>query len=116
MSSHCPTDDVVELIVSPLCRIGCCRSRLTQLAEFRRADLAVPGAAHITPRAIHLARLAVLRRPRYEPEWATLDRALPDLRTRIDWIGHTEIDSSASNIRQRCSAAVNCIMCAGAGE
>jgi nicotinate-nucleotide adenylyltransferase len=50
---------------------------------------------------IQLARLAVLRRPGYEPNWATLDRALPDLRTRIDWIEHAEIDISARDIRQR---------------
>ena len=52
-------------------------------------------------RVIQLARLAVLRRPGYEPDWAALERALPDLRTRIDWIAHAEIDISASNIRQR---------------
>jgi nicotinate-nucleotide adenylyltransferase len=52
-------------------------------------------------RLIQLARLAVLRRPGYEPDWPTLDRALPDLRARIDWIEHTEIDISASDIRER---------------
>jgi nicotinate-nucleotide adenylyltransferase len=52
-------------------------------------------------RIIQLARLAVLRRPGYEPDWATLDRALPDLGARIDWIEHAEIDISASDIRQR---------------
>jgi nicotinate-nucleotide adenylyltransferase len=52
-------------------------------------------------RLIQLARLAVLRRPSYEPDWAALERAMPDLRTRIDWIAHAEIDISASNIRQR---------------
>jgi nicotinate-nucleotide adenylyltransferase len=52
-------------------------------------------------RIIQLARLAVLRRPGYEPDWPTLDRALPQLRARIDWIDHTEIAISASDIRQR---------------
>jgi nicotinate-nucleotide adenylyltransferase len=52
-------------------------------------------------RVIQLARLAVLRRPGYEPDWPTLDRALPDLRTRLDWIEHAEIDISARDIRQR---------------
>ncbi len=52
-------------------------------------------------RLIQSARLAVLRRPGYEPDWAVLDRALPDLRTRIDWIKHGEIEISASDIRQR---------------
>ena len=52
-------------------------------------------------RIIQLVRLAVLRRPGYEPDWAGLDRALPDLRARLDWIEHAEIDISASDIRQR---------------
>ncbi len=52
-------------------------------------------------RVIQLARLAVLRRPGYEPDWPTLDRALPDLRARLDWIEHAEIAISASDIRQR---------------
>jgi nicotinate-nucleotide adenylyltransferase len=52
-------------------------------------------------RIIQLARLAVLRRPGYEPDWAILDRALPDLRTRIDWIEHAEIAISGTDIRER---------------
>jgi nicotinate-nucleotide adenylyltransferase len=52
-------------------------------------------------RLIQLARLAVLRRPGYEPDWPALDRDLPDLRARIDWIEHAEIDISATAIRQR---------------
>ena len=52
-------------------------------------------------RIIQLARLGVLRRPGYEPDWATLDRALPELRACIDWIEHDEMDISASDIRQR---------------
>jgi nicotinate-nucleotide adenylyltransferase len=52
-------------------------------------------------RLIQLARLAVLRRPGYEPDWPTFDRALPDLRARIDWIEHGEIDIAATDIRQR---------------
>jgi nicotinate-nucleotide adenylyltransferase len=52
-------------------------------------------------RIIQLARLAVLRRPGYEPDWPTLDRALPNLRTHIDWIEHAEIEISASDIRRR---------------
>ncbi len=55
-------------------------------------------------RLIRLARLAVLRRPSYEPDWPTLDRALPDLRARLDWIEHAEIAISASDIRQRLQA------------
>jgi nicotinate-nucleotide adenylyltransferase len=52
-------------------------------------------------RIIQLARLAVLRRPGYEPDWAAFDQALPDLRARIDWIEHVAIEISASDIRQR---------------
>jgi nicotinate-nucleotide adenylyltransferase len=52
-------------------------------------------------RVIQLARLAVLRRPDYEPDWPRFDRALPDLRARLDWIEHAEIDISATDIRQR---------------
>jgi nicotinate-nucleotide adenylyltransferase len=55
-------------------------------------------------RLIQLTRLAVLRRPRYEPDWAALDRALPDLRARIDWIEHEEINISASDLRRRVRA------------
>jgi nicotinate-nucleotide adenylyltransferase len=58
-------------------------------------------------RIIQLARLAVLRRPGYEPNWAAFDRALPDLRTRIDWIEHAEIAISASDIRQRLSEGLS---------
>jgi nicotinate-nucleotide adenylyltransferase len=52
-------------------------------------------------RVIQLARLAVLRRPGYKPDWPTLDRALPELRARLDWIAHPELDISATDIRQR---------------
>lgn len=58
-------------------------------------------------RIIQLARLAVLRRPGYEPDWSTLDRALPELRARLDWIEHAEIDISASDIRQRLQAGLS---------
>lgn len=52
-------------------------------------------------RVIQLARLAVLRRPGYEPDWPTLDHALPNLRARLDWIDRAEIDISATDIRRR---------------
>jgi nicotinate-nucleotide adenylyltransferase len=57
-------------------------------------------------RIIQLVRLAVLRRPGYEPDWAALDRVLPDLRARTDWIEHAEIDISASGIRRRIKAGL----------
>lgn len=58
-------------------------------------------------RLIRLARLAVLRRPGYEPDWATFDRSLPELRAHIDWIEHAEIEISASDIRQRLHAGLS---------
>jgi nicotinate-nucleotide adenylyltransferase len=58
-------------------------------------------------RVIQLARLAVLRRPGYEPDWPTFERALPELRARLDWIEHAEIDIAASDIRQRAQAGLS---------
>ncbi len=55
-------------------------------------------------RIIQLARLAVLRRPGYEPDWPTFDRVVPNLRDHLDWIEHAEIGISASDIRQRVKA------------
>lgn len=52
-------------------------------------------------RLIELARFAVLQRPGYEPDWPTLDAALPDLRGRLDWLTCAELDVSARAIRQR---------------
>jgi nicotinate-nucleotide adenylyltransferase len=52
-------------------------------------------------RLIQLTRLAVLRRPGCQPDWPALEKALPDLRTRLDWIEHAELDISATDIRQR---------------
>ncbi len=52
-------------------------------------------------RLITLARLAVLQRPGYEPDWPTLLTALPELRARLDWIKRTEIDIAATDIRDR---------------
>jgi nicotinate-nucleotide adenylyltransferase len=52
-------------------------------------------------RLVALARFAVLQRPGYEPDWPTFDTALPDLRARLDWLNHAEINISARTIRQR---------------
>ena len=52
-------------------------------------------------RLVMLARLAVLRRPGYEPDWSALEAALPDLHAHLDWLDHAEIDLSARSIRQR---------------
>jgi len=52
-------------------------------------------------RLIELARLAVLRRPDFEPDWTALEAALPDLRERIDWIDAPPIDIAAHDIQRR---------------
>jgi nicotinate-nucleotide adenylyltransferase len=52
-------------------------------------------------RLITLARLAVLHRPGHTPDWPALETALPNLRSRVDWIEHAAIDISATDIRQR---------------
>ncbi len=57
-------------------------------------------------RLIQLARLAVLRRPGYEPDWPTFDRLVPNLREHLDWIEHAEIAISARDIRQRVKAGL----------
>jgi nicotinate-nucleotide adenylyltransferase len=57
-------------------------------------------------RLIALARLAILHRPGHAPDWLTLETALPDLRSRIDWIEHAAIDISATDIRQRVRAGL----------
>lgn len=57
-------------------------------------------------RLIQLARLAVLRRSGYQPEWPALDCALPDLSARIDWVDAPLIEISAHDIRQRVRAGL----------
>lgn len=55
-------------------------------------------------RLIRMTRLAVLRRSGFQPDWQTLEAALPDLRARIDWIDAAPIDVSAHEIRRRVRA------------
>ena len=50
---------------------------------------------------VALARLAVLHRLGFEPDWASLETALPGIRSWIDWIDAPEVDISSSAIRQR---------------
>ena len=52
-------------------------------------------------RLIELARLGVLRRPGFEPDWNALDESLPDLRECIDWIDASPIDIAAHDLRRR---------------
>ena len=60
-------------------------------------------------RLINLARLAVLRRPDAEPDWASLEKALPDIRSHIGWLNHTLINISAHEIRQRVQAGLSIV-------
>ena len=55
-------------------------------------------------RLIELARLAIVRRPGFEPDWIALEAALPDLRSRIDWIDAAPIDVAAHDIQRRVRA------------
>jgi len=50
---------------------------------------------------LELARLAVVRRPGFDPDWTALDAALPDLRHRIDWIDAQPMDIAASDLQRR---------------
>lgn len=55
-------------------------------------------------RIIELARLAVVRRPGFEPDWPALELALPDVRLKIDWIDLSPITISASELQRRTRA------------
>ncbi len=55
-------------------------------------------------RLIELARLAVMRRPGFDPDWRALEAALPNLRARIDWIDVPPIDIAAHDIQRRVRA------------
>ena len=47
------------------------------------------------------AQLAVMPRPGYEPDLATLEQALPDVRGRLAWLDAPFLDISASDLRRR---------------
>jgi nicotinate-nucleotide adenylyltransferase len=47
------------------------------------------------------ARLAVMRRPGHEPDAATLEQALPDLRRRLVWLDAPALDIASSDLRRR---------------
>jgi nicotinate-nucleotide adenylyltransferase len=57
-------------------------------------------------RLVEFARLAVLRRPGFEPDWAALDAVLPGLRDGIDWLDAPPLDISASDIQERVRAGL----------
>jgi nicotinate-nucleotide adenylyltransferase len=47
------------------------------------------------------ARLAVMRRPGYEPDLAGLERAVPGVRERLVWLDAPYLDVAASGLRRR---------------
>jgi nicotinate-nucleotide adenylyltransferase len=47
------------------------------------------------------ARLAVMPRPGYEPDLATLEQILPDVHDRLAWLDAPYLDVSASDLRRR---------------
>jgi len=50
---------------------------------------------------VRQARLAVMARPGWTPDWAALERALPGLRERLVWLDAPRLDLSASDLRRR---------------
>ena len=56
---------------------------------------------------IGLVRLGVLRRPGSTPDLAALERAIPGIRARVDWIDAPQIEISASVLAQRAGAGLS---------
>lgn len=50
---------------------------------------------------VRQARLAVMRRPGYEPDLAALERAVPGLRERLVWLDAPHLEIAASDLRRR---------------
>jgi nicotinate-nucleotide adenylyltransferase len=50
---------------------------------------------------VRQSRLAVMSRPRYEPDLAVLEAAVPDLRRRLLWLDAPYLDLAASDLRLR---------------
>jgi nicotinate-nucleotide adenylyltransferase len=48
-----------------------------------------------------LCRLAVACRPAYEPDLAGLEKVIPGIKSRIDWVPIPVVDFAASTIRSR---------------
>ncbi|NLE52458.1 MAG: nicotinate (nicotinamide) nucleotide adenylyltransferase [Chloroflexi bacterium] len=56
---------------------------------------------------IGLVRLGVMRRPGSTPDLAALERAIPGIRARVDWIDAPQIEISASVLAQRAGAGLS---------
>ncbi len=56
---------------------------------------------------IRLARLGVMRRPGSAPDLAQLEREIPGIRARVDWIDAPQIEISASALAQRVRAGLS---------
>lgn len=59
---------------------------------------------HRPNRLIELCRLAVVHRPDYTPDLAALERQVPGLSQRLDWIEFPLIELSSSVVRNRVRA------------
>lgn len=56
---------------------------------------------------IELARLGVMRRPGSAPDLAPLEREIPGIRARVDWIDAPQIEISASDLARRVDAGLS---------
>lgn len=56
---------------------------------------------HAPATIVRLATLAVMRRPGYEPDWATLEAAAPGIRQRVVWLDVPYLGLSSSDLRRR---------------
>lgn len=56
---------------------------------------------------IRLVRLGVMRRPGSAPDLTQLERELPGIRERVDWIDAPQIEISASALAQRVRAGLS---------
>jgi nicotinate-nucleotide adenylyltransferase len=59
---------------------------------------------HNAAELISLCRLAVSRRPGYQPDLSTLEKQLPGLSKRMDWVDMPVLGLEASTIRERVRA------------
>jgi len=59
---------------------------------------------HHPQELVALCRLAVVHRPGFEPDLTRLERQIPGILTRLDWVEMPQMDLAASDIRARLRA------------
>lgn len=62
---------------------------------------------HTPERLIQLCKLAVFRRPGFEANLDELERALPDLRARVEFIPAPRLEIAASDLQRRVRAGLS---------